>query len=286
MHTIQPETLDDFRTITFRLREAERLQTVEQALEFVNQRGFVYFWPIKGILFPSLWTAVVGNRKVADKHDDPGHVTWGWKDGMLDKKKWYYAKMLRGKATMISLATAPYFYALSENFGDPEQDYLQLYADGLLTREAKTVYETILREGSLNTIALRRATNMTSKAAKSPFDRALVQLQRDFKILPVAVAEAGAWRYSFVYEAVHRFYPDLPLKAREISQSAAREHLLTLFFEMLGAATLAEVRKLFQWTKRDVERPLQTLVATGSIIPHCQLSGQSGSYYALPSLLT
>ena len=286
MQTIQPETLDSYRTTAFRLCEAERLQSVEQALEFVNQCGFVYFWPIKGILFPSLWTAVVGNREVADKHDDPGHVTWGWKDDMLDKKQWYYAKILRGKATMVSLATVPYFYALSENFGEPEEDYLQTYADGLLTREAKTVYETILREGPLNTIALRRAAQMTSKAAKSPFERALVQLQRDFKILPVAVAEAGAWRYSFVYEAVHRFYPDLPVKAREISRSKAREHLLTLYFRMLGAATLAEVRKLFQWKPVDMEWSLQTLVANGSIIPHCQLPGQSDSYYTLPSLFT
>ena len=286
MQTIQPETLDSYRTIAFRLCEAERLQSVEQALEFVNQCGFVYFWPIKGILFPSLWTAVVGNREVADKHDDPGHVTWGWKDDMLDKKQWYYAKILRGKATMVSLATVPYFYALSENFGEPEEDYLQTYADGLLTREAKTVYETILREGPLNTIALRRAAQMTSKAAKSPFERALVQLQRDFKILPVAVAEAGVWRYSFVYEAVHRFYPDLPVKAREISRSKAREHLLTLYFRMLGAATLAEVRKLFQWKPVDMERSLQTLVANGGIIPHCQLPGQSDSYYTLPSLFT
>ncbi len=286
MPTIQPETLDAYRATTFRLREAARLQSVEQAVEFVNERGFVYFWPIKGILFPSLWTAVVGNRKVADKHDDPGHVTWGWKDDMLDKKQWYYAKILRGKATMVSLTTVPYFYALSENFGDPEEDYLQLYADGLLTRAAKTVYATILREGPLNTIALRRATQMTSKAAKSPFDRALVQLQRDFEILPVAVAEAGAWRYSFVYEAVHRFYPDIARQAREISRSQARQQLLSLYFEMLGAATFAEVRKLFQWTKRDLERPLQALVASGRIIPNCQLSGDAIAYYAHPNLFT
>lgn len=285
MPTIPPETLDNYRTTTFRLREAERLQSVEQALEFVNQRGFVYFWPIKGVLLPSLWTAVVGNRAVADKHDDPGHVTWGWKDNMLDKKQWYYAKILRGKATMISLAAAPYFYALSENFGEPAEDYLQLYADGLLTREAKTVYETILSEGPLNTIALRRAANMSSKTAKSAFERALVQLQRDFKILPVAVAEAGAWRYSFVYEAVHRYYPQLPLQARDISRSQAREHLLALYFEMLGAATMGEVRKLFQWVKRDVERPLQSLIARGVLIPDCKLPDQAGVYYATPALL-
>ena len=88
------------------------LATVEQAIKFVQERGFVFFWPIKGIDFPSLWTAVAGNRPVANEHDDPGHVTWGWKDQMLGKRQWYYAKMLRKKATLISLEVAPFFYAL------------------------------------------------------------------------------------------------------------------------------------------------------------------------------
>ena len=85
------------------------LKTVEQAIGFVEERGFIFFWPIKGIEFPSLWTAVAGDRPVASEHDDPGHVTWGWKDQMLGKRQWYYAKMLRKKATLISLEVAAYF---------------------------------------------------------------------------------------------------------------------------------------------------------------------------------
>ena len=50
---------------------------------------------------------------------------------------------------------------------------------------------------------------MTSKASDSPFNRALEVLQADFKILPVGIAEAGAWKYAFIYECVHRHYPDL-----------------------------------------------------------------------------
>ncbi|MCK7520523.1 MAG: hypothetical protein MZV64_23930 [Ignavibacteriales bacterium] len=57
-----------------------------QASTFVNRRGFVFFWPISGIDLPSLWTAVAGDRPVADKHDDPGHITWGWKDGATRQK--------------------------------------------------------------------------------------------------------------------------------------------------------------------------------------------------------
>ena len=194
------EAVDAYRAHTFRLLPGLRLKTQPEAVEFVNERGFVYFWPIKGVIFPNLWTAVAGNRPVADQHDDPGHVTWGWKDDALDKRQWYYAKLLRGRATMVSLEIVPYFYALSENYGDPDQDYLQLYQDGLLSQPAKAIYEALLEQGPLDTVNLRRKIRMTSSSSNSPFERAMVELQRDFRILPVGVAQTGAWRYSFIYE--------------------------------------------------------------------------------------
>ena len=70
----------------FRLSSNRRLLSLIDAATFVNERGFIFFWPIKGITFPSLWIAVAGDRKVADAHDDPGHITWGWKDDALGKK--------------------------------------------------------------------------------------------------------------------------------------------------------------------------------------------------------
>ncbi|MCI0553050.1 MAG: hypothetical protein L0287_19050, partial [Anaerolineae bacterium] len=124
MPSIDLKKLDKHRARTFSLPPSPRVASPKVALDFINERGFIYFWPIKGIDLPNLWTAVAGNRVVADKHDDPGHITWGWKDRALDKRTWYYAKILRKKATMISLDIAPYFYALSENYGSPEEDYL------------------------------------------------------------------------------------------------------------------------------------------------------------------
>ena len=120
----------------------------------------MFFWPIKGIDLPSLWTAVAGDRPVPDKHDDPGHVTWGWKDDALPKRIWYYAKVLRRKATMISLETAPYFYALSENYGSFEEDHLVAYEQGHLTLAARNVYEALLTSGPLDSISLRKAGRM------------------------------------------------------------------------------------------------------------------------------
>ena len=285
MPNITAERLNVYQQQTIRLRSDLRLQSKEDGLAFVNQRGFVYFWPIKGILLPNLWMAVAGNRPVADAHDDPGHITWGWKDEMLDKRQWYYGKILRGKATMIALEMVPYYYALSENYGDPEKDYLQLYDDGLLSREAKMIYEILLKEGPLDTVNMRQLVHMTGKASNSPFERALVALQRDFKILPVGIAQAGAWRYSFIYDLVHRYYPELPEQARPIRRSEARRILVERYLTSVGAATLGDTWKLFQWPREDLNRTVAQLVEESRLESGYRVEGASDDYLvALPLL--
>ena len=222
MTQINLKKLQALRTRTFNLPPQKRVSSPAQALTFVNDRGFAYFWPINGVDLPSLWVAVAGNRPVADKHDDPGHITWGWKDGALDKKIWYYGKILRGKATMISLKVAPYFYALSENYGEPEEDYLIAYREGRLPQSAKQVYEALLDKGSMHTIDLRKEAKL-SNAKDSEFNKALEYLQKDFKILPVGVAQAGAWKYSHIYAITTNHFPDLAEQARTIPVDSKME---------------------------------------------------------------
>ncbi len=280
---IDLKKLNSHRTQTFHLPPAKRISSTSQALTFVNARGFIYFWPIKGIDLPSLWTAVAGDRPVADKHDDPGHITWGWKDGALDKKIWYYGKILHGKATMISLEVAPYFYALSENYGAPEEDYLIAYQEGRLTQASKQLYETLLDNGALNTLDLRKKAKL-SNAKDSEFNKALEQLQRDFKIMPVGVSQAGAWNYSHIYEIVPRHFPDLPEQARAITESKARMKLLGLYFVSVGAAQLRDVTKLFIWSSEIVNRTISKLMDQNLLVKttHPQ---QAGEWIAIPKIL-
>jgi hypothetical protein len=285
MPTIDLEQLNRYRAETFRLPPGKRIATPAAALDWVNRRGFVYFWPIKGIDFPSLWTAVAGERMVADAHDDPGHVTWGWKDSALGKRQWYYAKILRRKATLVSLDIAPYFYALSENYGSPEEDHLIAYREGRLTLEAKQVYEALLDKGPLHTIDLRREARLTSKGSDSVFSRALEVLQADFKIIPVGVAEAGAWRYAFIYDLAARHLPDLPEKARAIGEAEARQKLLELYFASVGAAQLRDATRLFGWGNEVTVRALKRLVDGGQVTGGALRADKAGEWYALSSLV-
>ncbi len=284
MISIDFETIKAFRAQTYQWLPGQRLDSKEQAIEFVNQRGFIFFWPIKNIDFPSLWSAVAGDRPVADQHDDPGHVTWGWKDSLLGQRVWYYGKVLRKKATIISLETAPYFYALSENYGSPEEDYLLLYEQGRMTQECKAIYEVVLDKGPIDTIALRKTARMTSKDSDARFNKALTDLQADFKIVPVGVAEVGSWNYAFIYEVAARQYPDLVELARPIGERAARQKLAELYFRSVGGATKADVMKLFGWIPVKAEFTLNALVQSGLLCRDIELKEHKGEWFVLEEL--
>jgi len=284
MPSLDLEKLKAHRARTFNLLPFKPLASPAQALDFVNVRGFVYFWPISGIDFPSLWTAVAGDRPVPNEHDDPGHVTWRWKDNALDRRIWYYAKVLRRKATIISLEAAPYFYALTENYGDYREDYLIPYEEGRLPQGAKQVYEAILDNGPLHTIDLRRLARM-SNARDAEFNKALEILQSDFKVLPIGVAQAGSWNYAFIYEITARYWPDLPEQARGISEAKAREKLLELYFQSVGAAQMRNVNKLFQWGHELTARAVRRLVGQGVVVERVSRDDREGEWLGLTELV-
>lgn len=285
MPKLTREKIENYRRDTFRISPGKRVKTRDEAVQFANQRGFIYFWPIKNITLPSLWVAVAGDRPVADAHDDPGHVTWGWKDGLLGKQRWYYAKVLRKKSTIISLETAPHFYALSENYGAPDEDYMVQYLQGRMTQEARVVYETLLNEGPLDTITLRRSARLSSRESDSRFNRALADLQADFKLLPVGTSQAGGWRYSFVYDLVYRHFPGIPDQARAIDEPQARLRLIELYMRSIGAVTRREIPKLFRWSKQYIDHALDQLVDAHVIQRNLEMNDQEEEWVALSELV-
>lgn len=278
MNVLSQDALSSYRARTFRTAPGSQLTSQEDAVAYVNERGFVYFWPIKNILLPSLWVATAGDRPVADAHDDPGHVTWGWKDSLLGQHVWYYAKVLRQRATMISLEIAPYFYALTENYGAPEEDYLALYQQGRLTQEAKLVYEALLDNGGLDTVALRKAAHLSSNESEARFNKALSDLQSSFMILPIAVTQAGAWHYAFAYDLVTRRFPEIAEAARFIGERQARKKIAGLYLLSVGAFQLRDLTRLFGWSIDDARRVIADLAGAGELHNGLQVDGLPGEW--------
>lgn len=281
---IKPERLKDYRLHTFRLAPGLQLKNHHEAVSFLNERSYIFFWPISQVNLPSLWTATAGDRPVADAHDDPGHITWNWKDSLLGQKAWYYAKVLRKKGTMISMQMLPNFYALSENYGSPEEDYLTIYEQGRLTLEEKLIYEALLDNGPLDTLALRKAARMNSRESDARFNRALTELQADFKIVPVGVTDSGPWHYAYVYDITTRPYPELIEQSRYISDHNARQKIAEAYLLSLGAVQLRDFTRLFHWSVPETHQALDRLEKTGLILKNVPLENQPGMFYALTDL--
>jgi hypothetical protein len=282
---IKFDQIEEYRTHTFGYHPKYRVKNQDQAIQYVNERGYIFFWPISGVNFPSLWGAVSGDRPVPNEHDDPGHVTWEWKDSLLGKHVWFYGKILRKKATIISMDIASYFYALTENYGSPDEDYLTLYEQGRMTQEAKAVYEALLQTSPLDSISLRKAAHLTNRESESRYARALSDLQADFKIMPVGVVDAGAWHYSFAYDIVARHEPNLLESARYLGEMDARQKIIELYFCSVGAAQYRDLVKLFRWKLSEIEQTVDRLVTSDVLRYHQSLEGHAGDWIILTKLL-
>lgn len=285
MPEITLQIIQEYRARTFHILPELQVKNADQAVEFVNERSFVFFWPIKGILCPSLWVATAGDRPVPNDHDDPGQITWTWKDDLLDKKRWYYARLLRRRNMMISLDVLPFFYALSPNYGDPENDFLDQYHQGQLTMECKNLYEMLLQEGPLDTLELRKKAHLSSTENNTRFNKAMDDLQGEFKILPVGVAAVGRWHYAFIYDLTSRHFPTLVEQAGPIREQDARKKLVELYLSSVGAAPLPDIQKLFGWRPEDTRRTIERLKEE-NILSEISIEGNSETWLSGNALLS
>jgi len=134
--------------------------------------------------------------------------------------------------------------------------------------EAKAIYEAILENGPLDTVRLRRESRMSATSAKSRFDRALVELQVGLKVLRIGVAEAGAWKYAFVYELLQRHFPELLEQARPIGRGEARRVLVQRYIDNVVAADRKIIAKVFhvlKWTPAELMCTVAALLEEGAL---------------------
>ena len=274
------EILQAARMQRYRRRPHLRVRTESEALDFLNDVGLCLLFSAKDMELPSLWGALCGGDLPLPNHHDNRDLdlAWHWKDKLPIEGKVLYGKFLRKKPVFVSLDLVPYFYALSPNYGDLAEDYMQDYLDGRLTVEAKQVYEVLLEQGALPTSRLRLEAGLSGKANAGRFDRALAELQMDFRIAKVAISDANRWGYCYVYDLLLRHLPQATAAARSISGRQARETLLLRYLRTVIAATPRQVRLLFGWQPGEVDRLTHRLAAEGRLRQGVRIEGLEGEY--------
>jgi hypothetical protein len=274
------ERLQAERAERYRQKPGLRVRTQDEALQFLNDVGLCLLFSARDIELPSLWGALCGGERPVPRHHNDRELglAWRWKDTLPVERAVLYGKHLRKKPVFISLELAPYFYALSPNYGDPHQDYLDDYRDGKLSVEAKQVYEVLLENGALPTSRLRLDAGLGGSSNASRFDRALAELQMTFRIAKVAISDANRWSYCYVYDLFPRHLPEVVENAREIPGRLARETILVHYLRTVVAASPMQVSRLFGWEPRDVDRLAERLADEGRLKAGIRIEGLSGEH--------
>jgi hypothetical protein len=129
----------------------------------------------------------------------------------------------------------------------------------------------------LHTIQLRKKARMSAENAKARFERALTELQVSLKVLPVGIAEAGAWRYAFVYEIVQRHFPNVPQEARQLGRREARRKLALKYVDNVVAVERDMIRRVFHvldWTPTELERTIADLIEE-NVVREIHIEGEA-----------
>lgn len=218
-----------------------RVRTRGGALHFINSLGFCYAFTSGPGGIPGLFD-VLATRSI----DRMWSWAWEWKDDLARSRRVHYGKVIRRKPSYISLALLPAFYALSGNVGEPD-DHLQTYREGRLSALSKAVYEHILTAGPISTWTLRRQFVARGQSG-ARFHRALDDLQERF--LVAKVAEEDEWRYGFIWDAFHRWMPDVVRAAAALTSEAAAAAVLHRYVGIMGAAAPAEIETTLGWNPR------------------------------------
>jgi hypothetical protein len=276
--------IQKYRTATYQILPNDRIQTKAEAVDYINRRGFILFHPSKDIKLPTLWQATNGDRSVPIVHDDPGHITWQWKDELLGERKCYYGRLLGKKMSFISLAMLPSFFRLTDNI-EYEEDYLLIYQKGEMSYEAKQMYEVLLYEGPLDTLELRKRAGLWGRENQYRYTKNLNWLQQNMMVVPIGVAAVGRWNYAFIYDILPRFFPDLVDQTQDLKLSSARVEILRKYFKSVGAADEVSIRKLFFWKPKSILRSLHELQEAGWLQSDVEVKGEVSPQWVITDLL-
>lgn len=210
----EPDNTKKITAGAWREEWAPRVCTPEDLVGFVEAVGCCTNGALPGYPdFPHV-DAVMG--KVDPAAADP----WFWKDDLHIEKRLWYTRVFRGRPGYISNELLPAVIATN---GAAVDELLSL---GVLSPEAQEVYRTIEAAGPLSTKRLKPV--LTPPAARAA-SRVLIELDRMFLITKSGITGRTRGTYSYVWDLVERWAPDMLAAAdrlgRDDGEAMLRDHL-------------------------------------------------------------
>ena len=225
-----------------------------------------------------LWEAVVGRARPRwprrSHHDDGVGLTWQLKDDLPAARHVYYGKLLRGRPVLVALDLFPAFYALTRG-RQRARDYRAEYEAGRLSLTAKRLMDALVREHPQYTRELRANTFLREPRSTREFERAMAELQQGLWV--VKSEERYEPTFSYRWELVERWLPDLVAAGRRLSRAAALDRLLERYVAGAVYASPARLARLLGVPAVEITASIARLTRARKLL-HTTVAGWPGTW--------
>ena len=267
---ITKREISEYRQALWREAPGASLRSLRDAARFLDAVGMCLLFACRDIPLPKLYYCSANDAN-----------WWSWKDILQAKKLAYNGRLVRRKATLVSMELLPAFLAVYLTGGGHIM-YEEEYYWGKLGQLANHVAEFLERNGPTPVDRLRKAVVPTGKEYTRRFHNALFELQSKFKIVTVGL-EDRSWGVRVLDLFVNWVPAAIERSAETMARDDATQRILSTFMKTSGAVPEAMISRLFGWSPEESLRAIDTLSANRAVA-RGRIRGQRAAWLVSPRL--
>jgi hypothetical protein len=267
------EEVERYRDRTFRRQSSRAVRGERSALQFIREAGFCTAFSAHEHL-PCLWVAICGQRDPRmPRHTHSDYaigLTWNLKDSLPDARKVFYARLLHGKPSLISLEFLPYFYRVFGPQRDGSPASLSLVEQGIL--------DWLMTHPPQPTHQLRMHADFRGTLHKARFEKAMARLQESLYVIKTQTVYEP--KFTYYWGRLDQVYPRAVEKARRLSPEEALEKILRRYFDVVLCARRRDVISIFRGLDPGrLNAVLHEMTAAKTLRAGEKIAGKVGSWY-------
>jgi hypothetical protein len=247
-----PEEVEAYRDRSWRREPESRVESAADAEKLIEEVGFCAAMTDSRRPGPSLYVAVCGRR---DAHmprnvqkDPESSATWLLKDELMKRGRVYYAKVAKSRALFVAPRLVAHFNAV---WGVPRRA-----EKDALSEEARAILKVLRGEWEMATCDLRTESKVADRAR---FTRALDELQRTMKVIPLEVLYEPWFTYIWTLSEA-RFSEELSAK---VTRAAGLREIARAFLHGAGMTVRGELARVTGLSRPDAGLGNRALVREG-----------------------
>jgi hypothetical protein len=247
------------------------LQTLDEMVEFLSRVGLALIFGSSQIPLPKVYYCANDNSD-----------WWEWKDVLQAKKLAYTGRIIRHKATLISMDLLPACLSLYLHSGG-YLIYEEEYYWGKLSELANRIAHHLDSNGPTPVDQLRKALMPSGKEHTRRFHAALFELQTKFKTVSVGLVDRG-WGVRILGLFINWVPPKIEQAAERMTKEQAFEMIIEQFLKTAGAAPEWMLPRVFGWSPEDASPAIENLLKAGRI-ESGRIRGKKETWLIHPALL-